>query len=420
MKNLKRERDTDVLSSSESATKKPTNQADANDVIDNGADAALEGSPEVSEVAMDQFISDEAKKFLLDYEEVFNDLINLSSPARFVDYLDENRTSYDYYKKLYDALNAVTVKHSNEKVLRKFRNKKTGEPIQKLDLNKLIEKMNPCQTDEDRELLRILNEGISSWRLLKLVDLYYLSENEDKKPLMDALIWLEKRRGFLKGCLNSDNALMRWLDHEKQKAMKNQLIAFTEELRAFLSTPAEVWNVFPPIMDVRMLWHTFQFHELIDIPNHIKNARILQNHSYSTLIEHELREFFLSVYPSPWACFIDAINGLDKELRSDESLRIDHDILTWQLLTHVSNTALAEKIVSLSSNVDVVAEAFHASQKERLVAPLADSITGILSPIHNSPTKQKEKAQQVNERPTSRRKIENELNTSTPTSTSLV
>ncbi len=405
------------------------------DALSNLSGSPLEAqlpAPVLTEIP-NVFISEEVQSFLWNHAAIFDDLINLSPPTRFVDYLDENPTSYQYYQRLYNSLNALTDKFANEKLVKIVKRNSTGERLKKIEIDKLLKKLNPCKTDEAREFLSVLNEGITSWRLLKLVDIYYLAEDDEKKPLIDALIWLEKRRSFMKACMTGDHSLMRWLDQDKQLEMKTTLTEFTLAMQSFFSRTTDVSIVervkkrigktlefedcvepviykMPVIMDIRMLWHSFSFNHLVDSQDHIKNADALLVNGNNFLLENlELARFFFTLYPCPWTCFLEAFNGAEKETLLDDMLKVDHDILMWLFLSHVDNAELANIILSLSPGVDRVADAYAAHQKERIAAPLAESMVSILSPIHNSPTKEKRKPDPELQARSPKRKIENEF-----------
>ncbi len=411
MRNPKRERNSDPMALPESPYKRTTLATEVSiaDLFSDASDTGFISHKTLPAVDSNNF-SAKTKSFLFDHAEVFDDLVNLSSPKFFVDYLDENPTSYQYYRRLYKALSSVIDKHTDTKILRNIKNRKTGERRKRIDVANLIKKLNSCSSEEDREFINVLNEGIASWRLLKLVDLYYLAEKDNKKSIMTALVWLEKRREFIKRCMTQDPSLMKWLNQPEQAQSKKALMDFTKDLEEKISTGALV-NTLPRFMDVRKLWHALEFNNLIDPSDYINNAYLLQEQSNSSLRHYELEGFFLEVFPCPWTCFLEAINGLNKKLRLGCTLKIDDDILMWQFLTHVNNEPVAEHIVSLGESVDVVAEAYASYEKQQLTAHLADSITGILSPIYNSPTKQKEKITPAfsPSRQSPRRKIENDL-----------
>lgn len=430
MSEHKRERNPDELDSSdESCPKKPS--------VDYG-DSSIDLLNDLADIAAalpsNSSISAQAESFLWDHAEIFDDLLISSSPKKVVDYLAENPISQEYYTRLYQAFTALINKHSSEKILKTVKNKSTGKRRKRIDIGKLLNKLKPCNTVEGCKFLSVLDEGISSWRLLKLFDLYHLSSHDEKKPILDALIWLEKRRSFIKACMSRDMALMRWLDHNKQSEMKTTLTKFTitlqnlfsqtksvsiieivqkrigETLKFEESIEPVVYNM-PLIMDIRMLWHTLSFKHLIELQDEIKNSDLLIDTDNNFLIENEsIAQFFFSTYPSPLTCFLEAFNGLEKETRSDYTLKVDHDILMWLFLSHVDNAELANTILTLSAGVDVVAEAYAAHQKERIAAPLAESMASILSPIHNSPTKEKRKPDPELVTRSPRRKIENALN----------
>ena len=245
---------------------------------------------------------------------------------------------------------------------------------------------------EAREVIQLLHEGMESWRLPLLLNLHILALEEGKEKELQALTWIEKRRGFIQSAMNRDPKLMHWL---RQTELDAVLIAFTDDMYQLLTETVDI-NVgrgylreTPKIMDVRALWHTLSFNGETHGQNRDNDSQLLQIYTKEDLFLEGYISHFTGVSASPWTCFLEMFNGPSNIPHKEDVLKVSGDVLSWLLITHPENQSIATKIMRHSLSIDGVCDAYEKHLKQANSSLLAESMSRVLQAVHNSPTKTK-------------------------------
>lgn len=342
------------------------------------------------------------ERFFYQNTMMFNDLINLTSPGFLVDYLKVNRVCNTYFKALYDALNAVLNLAKSRYPQIVSTSKAEGEDVKSINIGLLISVLRESKNTVEQDLVKLLTEGMKTWRLPMIANLYQCADDPDKNNTMQALIWLEKRRGFIKSSINQDQMLMHWLTDNKQSDMKKILHEFTQSISELLSKVSvfrffdEENEVFqniqlPEMIDIRKLWYVLYLTDRYSEDDNGNNSQTILNYSQRHQKNFEVFKVYETAFPSPFDGFVDAFNGLQIPDRHDVCLSVTGDVLIWLLVAQRDNAKLASEIVRWSAEVDKVVRAYanhnKQSQKQERSNLLAKSMANTLQAIHNSPTK---------------------------------
>jgi hypothetical protein len=391
---------------------------------------SLSNSEDIEELELPYYIED----FILQNQAFFNHLLNAASPKLAIIDFDANLDSKRYCKKLHKALADVAKNHVDSKLIRRVKHRVTQVVSLKIDFDQLIELLNLPTSRTDQILLEMICAGLNSWRLLKIASLYRLAKNDLQSPIVKALHFFERRRDFIASCMNKNADLRKWLDDEEklladEKHAEKKIIleTFSDVLFNLLNDQEAInmgEKVFyvPTLMDIRTLCYTLKFadlKQLSDSDNPVETCNVLLNYSKEQLSSENYNDqgqlikglvnFFIDSFPSPWTCVLVALNGPDDLKRAHFLPYISNDVLLWLQVAHTDNKKLAPMILKRASGVDEVAKAFERHQQSFYVSTLAESIVSVLNPIHNSPTKKREKSERLLQASSPLKKLENDL-----------
>lgn len=337
------------------------------------------------------------EEFVLNEKDFFSRLVNLDYSDSIKKYVNLNLDLSDYFCRLRDAIFLLSKSVVDPKmaILRKTKNMNTKKIKNELDCEQLVKVLHKAATPEARDVIQLLNDGMQTWQLPLFLDLHLLSLGKDSQSetKLQALTWIEQRRGFIQSVMNREPKITQWLNEDQQADMKSILVAFTDAMHQLLTEEVEInfgsgyVRKTPLMMDIRALWHTLSFKDVTDGEDRDNDSQLLHLHNRKDLINKGYIAHFLEVSASPWVCFLEIFNGPAETLHPEDVLRVTGDVLAWLLITHPENEILAQKIMRHAISVDWVCEAYERYQKQEHSSLLAASMSTVLQAVHNSPTK---------------------------------
>ncbi len=347
----------------------------------------------------------------------FTLLINLDFQKSIKKYLCHNSELTVYLGNLLDAFNNLSQAETAKKkmkgqfepkdaLIRNLVNRTTNTSRKKINFDQLLDLLTPAKTLEAKALRQLLVDGMKSWRLPMFLHLLVLSVEEKDKTTLDALAWVEKRRGFIQSLMNRDPKLLQWLNEEATADMRAILSGFTEAMHALLNEEIEITftdgsvRKTPKFLDVRALYHTLAFYkglekveeEKLDGEDTDNDSQLLHLFNLEKLCgKIDFLILFLSISVSPWNCFLEIFNSPDHLPPKEDVLRVRPDVLSWLFLAHPQNSVLCSKIMRRAVGVDSVFQAYEHHKKQVRAELLATSMQSMLQSAHYSPSKNAEK-----------------------------